>query len=118
MPRLSSWGLGGCQPRAHHGEASFHLKLNPERQCPWGGSGWGASRPVSVLWRRRWLSQMEPRARCHLPAAADFSRMSSQHRHRGARWLGRSQRGDSTGLAGAAGTGLGVAGGGSLFVKQ
>lgn len=81
MPRLSSWGL--VLTRAHQQEASFHLKLSPERPGPWGGSGRGAS-PVPVFWRRRRLSQVEPCARRHLPSAADFSRVTSQHRHRGA----------------------------------
>lgn len=33
MPRLSSWALGGSQPRAHQQEASFHFKLSPEMRA-------------------------------------------------------------------------------------
>lgn len=47
MLRLSSWGL--VLTRAHQQEASFHLKLSPERPGPWGGSEWPGSQPCPSL---------------------------------------------------------------------
>ena len=106
MPRLSSWGL--VLTRAHQQEASFPLKLSLEKQGPWGGSGRAAS-PVPVLWRRRQPSQVDHVLGVTYHLQLTLQGCRSQHRHR-ARWLGRSQRGDSSGLTGATETGLGVAG--------
>ena len=73
------------------------------------GREWPGSQPCPSALEEEAAVAGGPCARRHLPSAADFARVSSQHRHR-ARWLGRSQRGDSSGLTGATETGLGVAG--------